>query len=83
MSAPAPDYKQNPSIDGTTVNNGLPEPMSQNTGRHGKNSSPDGSDGSEDIYRNVTEDTPRVKRSAPPPGVMVRPVTPINAQSDR
>jgi hypothetical protein len=72
MSAPAPDYKQNPSIDGTTVNNshGHPEAIGQSS-RQGKNSSPDGSDGSEDIYRNVTEDTPRVKRSAPPPGVMV------------
>jgi hypothetical protein len=60
----APDYKANPSIDGTTVNNG-------NTGhiRAGKAPSPTDS---EDLNRYVTDDQPRTERkAAPPPGVMV------------
>jgi hypothetical protein len=77
MSTPAqaPDYKQNPSIDGTTVNNGTANGVA--SGRQGKSNSPDGS---EDIYRNVTEDTPRERRSAPPPGVMVGCLGPVGAE---
>ena len=61
----APDYKANPSIDGTTVNNG----QAGNGARNGKASSPTNS---EDLNRYVTDDTPRPKRAeAPLPGVMV------------
>jgi len=60
----APDYKANPSIDGTTVNNG----QAGNGARNGKASSPTNS---EDLNRYVTDDTPRPKRAeAPLPGVM-------------
>jgi len=59
----APDYKANPSIDGTTVNNGNPGHI-----RAGKAPSPTDS---EDLNRYVTDDQPRTERkAAPPPGVM-------------
>jgi hypothetical protein len=66
----APDYKvnnPNPSIDGTTVNNGQQD-------RNGKAPSPTGS-GSEELNRYVTDDTPRARKApvVPVPGVMVCP----------
>jgi hypothetical protein len=71
----APDYKTtNPSIDGTTVNNG--QQGSSNYARNGKASSPTGS-GSEELNRYVTDDTPRERKApaVPVPGVMVCPTT--------
>ena len=69
MSAPA--YKTtnpNPSIDGTTVNNG--QQGSSNYARNGKAPSPTGS---EELNRYVTDDAPRERKAAaaPIPGVMV------------
>ena len=69
----APDYKTsnpnpNPSIDGTTVNNG--QQGSSNYARNGKAPSPTGS---EELNRYVTDDAPRERKAAaaPIPGVMV------------
>lgn len=73
MSAPnnnqgAPEYKPNPSMDGTTVNNGA----GINGNGNGKSQSPTNSSEEHDPY--VTDETPRSRRAAgqaPPPGVMV------------